>query len=124
MRGRRLWLTVSTHGGKIPVYVVKGDLYAADGETEIEAHYDRAKPEIVVLQMGNIAMMKQNLHHELLHVCFGGVSGHVREGIFKATTARALEVREEDLVCFLEPVQFDLLVRNGWLRYPNPPRVK
>lgn len=122
MRGRRLWLRVSAHGGTIPVYVAKGPLFDDDGVTEVDAWYDREVNEIVVKQLDNVAAMKMKLHHELIHVCFGSHSGDARAFLGKSVEARAKH--EEDIVSFLEPVQFDLLVRNKWLRYPKPPRVK
>ena len=127
MRGRRLWMRVRAHGGTIPVYVVKTDLYQydgdGDGETELDAYYDQGKPEIVVRQTDNTTLMKQRLHHELLHACFGA---HTADGLaaLGAFTPAGRAKREEDIVSFLEPIQFDMLTRNGFLRYPNPPRVK
>lgn len=124
MRGQRLWLKVEAHGGTLPVYVVKGDLYNSDGETEVEAYYDRETPCIKIKQIDNIALMKQTLHHELLHLCFGVHSGDARAAVFRSKTTEGRYRREEEIVSFLEPIQFDLLVRNGWLKYPNPPKVK
>ncbi len=119
MRGRRLWLKVQVHGGMIPVFVVKQvDTEGSDGE------YDQEIPAILIRQTDNVASMKQSLHHELLHVCFRGHSGTTRESILRSKTIEGRAKREEDIISFLEPIQFDLLVRNGWLRYPNPPRVR
>ena len=122
MRGRRLWLRVQVHGGSIPVYVDKGPLVSDEGY-ECDAFYERDTPQIVVKWTGNVAAMKQKLHHELLHVCFGAHTGDAREPLFGRSVG-ARDKKEELIVSFLEPVQFDLLVRNGWLRYPNPPRIK
>lgn len=118
---RRLWLTVQAHGGTVPVYVAK--VVIGDEGEEVEAYFDRTKPEIVIEQAENVALMKSRLHHELLHLCFGAHSGDARAPVLGRTPA-ARAKREEAVVSFLEPVQFDLLVRNGWLRYPNPPKVK
>lgn len=119
MRGRRLWLKVQVHGTVIPVFVVKTvDDEGSDGE------YDDEAPHILIRQADNISAMKQTLHHELMHVCFRGHSGTARESLFRSKTPEGRAKREEAIISFLEPVQFDLLVRNGWLRYPNPPRVK
>lgn len=122
MKGRRLWLRVSVHGGTVPVYVAKGPLLDDDGVTAVDAWYDKDVPEIVIEQKDNEVAMKMKLHHELLHVCFGAHSGDAKA--FLGSTYESRSKREEDVVSFLEPVQFDLLVRNGWLRYPKPPRVK
>jgi hypothetical protein len=118
-RGRRLWLRVDVQGHRIPVYVVK----VVDEEGS-EGEYDSEAPAILIRQVDNVAAMKQTLHHELLHVCFRGHSGTTREGLFRSKTPEGRHAREEAIISFLEPIQFDLLVRNGWLRYPNPPRVK
>jgi hypothetical protein len=123
MRGRRLWLKVQAHGSVIPVYVSK-TVVDDDGVTEIFGYFDSEAPLIIIRAMDNIASMKQTLHHELLHVCFGAHSGDAREMVFKGKTRDGRAKREEEIISFLEPVQFDLLVRNGWLRYPNPPRLK
>jgi len=122
MRGRRLWLKVQVHGGVIPVYVVK-DLPDDNGD-DLDGYFDQEKPLILVRQIDSASAMKQTLHHELLHVCFRGHSGVARETILRSRTVEGRARREEDLISFLEPVQFDLLVRNKWLRYPNPPKVK
>lgn len=122
MRGRRLWLRAQAHGGVIPVFVIKvledEDGYALDGQ------FDQEAPLILIRQVDNVSAMKQTLHHELLHVCFRGHSGTARETVLHSSTVDGRARREEDIISFLEPVQFDLLVRNGWLKYPNPPRVK
>jgi hypothetical protein len=119
MRGRRLWLRVAVHGGIIPVYVVKQvDNEASDGE------FNEELPAIFIRQTDNVASMKQSLHHELLHVCFRGHSGTTREHVLRSKTSEGRAKQEESIISFLEPVQFDLLVRNKWLRYPNPPRIR
>lgn len=122
MKGRRLWLKVETLLGPVPVFVVK-TLEDDDG-FDLSGLFDQDKPEILIRQIDNVMSMKQTLHHELLHVCFRAHSGTAREAVFKSRTVEGRHDREEELVSFLEPVQFDLLVRNGWLRYPNPPRLK
>ena len=121
MRGRRLWFRLKVHGGVTPAYVTNRPIYDDDGN-EVDAYYDKEKNELVVKQSDNVAAMKQRLHHELLHVCFGAHSGDARAFLGKTVESRGK--REEDIVSFLEPVQFDMLVRNGFLRYPKPPRVK
>lgn len=121
MRGRRLWMKLEAHGGTIPVYVQRGELKDDEGN-DVDAYYEKDKPEIVIKHSDNAAGMKMKLHHELLHVCFGSHSGDAKA--FLGSTYDARGKREEDIVSFLEPIQFDLLVRNGWLRYPNPPRWK
>lgn len=123
MRGRRLWLKVHVHGGVIPVYVVRGPIFDDDG-TELDGYYDPAVPCVSIREMDNVALMKQRLHHELLHVCFGAHTGDVLQRVLGAFSLDHQARREEDIVAFIEPMQFDLLVRNKFLRYPNPPRLK
>jgi hypothetical protein len=114
---------VHAHGGIIPVYVAKGPLFDDDGVTAVEAYYDTEAPCIVVEQSDNVSRMKQRLHHEILHVVFGAHSGDARAKCLGSQTMEGRARREEDIVSFIEPIQFDLLVRNGWLRYPKPPKV-
>ena len=121
MKGRRLWLRLSAHGSTIPVYVTRRPL-AVDGH-EVKAYFDGETPCIVLAWSDNVAAMKQTLHHEILHVCFAGHSGDARQAVLGGRTPAARAKREEQIVSFLEPVQYDLLVRNGFLRYPKPPRV-
>jgi hypothetical protein len=123
VRGRRLWLRAQAHGHAIPVYVVKAPLFdPEDPKIECDAYYNCEEPVILVRQMDNVDLMRQRLHHELLHVCFGAHSGDSLDKVFGAHKGRGK--REEDVCSFLEPIQYDLLVRNGWLKYPKPPRVK
>jgi hypothetical protein len=123
MRGRRLWLKVAAHGGSIPVYVTKDPIIDENGD-ECDAYWDREDNEIVIRAYENISVMKQRLHHELLHVCFGAHTGQAREDVLGGATPEARDDREEKIVGFIEPIQFDILVRNGWLKYPNPPKFR
>jgi len=124
VRGRRLWCKVTAHGGTIPVYVTKNDALLKDDDgSDVDAYYDPEVPCILVKHTGNVAMMQQRLHHELLHVCFGAHSGDARAQVLGAKTVEGRAKREEAIVSFVEPVQFDLLVRNGFLKYPKPPRL-
>lgn len=120
MKGRRLWLYVQSAGGMIPVYVTNAPITVEGHDSE--AYYDKDVPCILIKVTENVAAMKAALHHELLHVCFSGHSGDALA--FMGSTPEARDRREEKVVSFLEPVQFDLLVRNGFLKYPNPPRFK
>ena len=120
VRGRRLWCRIEAHGGTIPVYIITGELKNDDG-SDVDAYYDHEVPCIVVKHTGNIAAMQQRLHHEILHVCFAAHSG---DGCsFLGSNVNVQWKREESIVSFLEPVQFDLLVRNGFLKYPKPPKA-
>jgi hypothetical protein len=120
---RKLWLTViGCAGMRIPVYCARGLLHL-DG-AQVDAFFDVDTPEIVIAWVPNTAVMKLRLHHELLHVCFGTYSGDTKAQVLGGRTTNARWAREEHVVSFLEPVQYDLLVRNGWLRYPDPPRFR
>lgn len=122
MTRRKLWMHVeSLANSRIPVYVQEGELHLEDG-MRVDAYYDVDTPEIVVAWVPNVELMKSRLHHELLHVCFGAHSGDTKAQVLGCRSLDARFAREEHIVSFLEPVQYDLLVRNGWLRYPNPPR--
>lgn len=116
---RRLWFRLHSQAGQIPVFVTQEDL-TVDGALA-EAYYDKATPCIVIKYTDNVDAMKMRLHHELLHVCFGSHSGDAVS--FLGRTPSARDKREEHLISFLEPIQFDLLKRNGFLRYPNPPKL-
>ena len=122
MRGRRLWTKVEAHGHLIPVFVVKSLI--DDNGDDLDGFFDQDKPEILVRQIDNASAMKSTLHHELMHVCFRGHCGTTRETILRSKTQDGRAKREEEIIAFLEPLQFDLLMRNKWLRYPNPPKVK
>jgi hypothetical protein len=119
-RGWRLWCKVAIHGGTIQVYATKQDL--TDGEGPVDAYCDLDAGEIVVRYSDNVSIMYMRLHHELLHACFAAHSGDAKDRLFGSTPDTRAE-REEALVSFLEPVQFDLLVRNGFLKYPKPPKL-
>lgn len=108
MRGRRLWLKVETAAGLVRVYVVK-QLEDEDGH-DLEGIFLPDTNEVLVRQIDAVVSMKSTLHHELTHVALRFAVASVQ--------------REENLIRELEPQQFDILTRNGWLRYPNPPRVK
>lgn len=118
-------MKVKTATGVLPVYVsnVDEDFISADGDEPIDAFYDRENNCLAVRYMANADAMKQNLHHELLHVAFSGHGDETRCRVLGCRTTKAADRREEDIVLFLEPAQFDLLTRNGFLRYPKPPRL-
>lgn len=120
MKGRKLWCRVQANGGTIPVYVSKD--VQVDG-ADCDAYYEHDSPCIVIRQNDNVNAMKAALHHELLHVCFAGHSGDVKAKVLGARTPEGRARREEAIVGFLEPVQFQLLVSNGFLKYPKPPRL-
>jgi folate-dependent phosphoribosylglycinamide formyltransferase PurN len=99
------------------------DVVDAEGNS-LDAQYDPEAPIILVKHVDHAARMQMTLHHELLHVCFAAHSGDARQAALGPRTHEGRARREEAIVSFIEPVQFDLLVRNGWLKYPKPPRLK
>jgi hypothetical protein len=109
MRGRRLWVKVEAHGRKIPFYVVK-ELIDEDGEENDGAFFYEAGYGLI-RQIDDKEAMKQTLHHELMHVALVNDRKHTLKD-------------EDEFILKLEAPQYDVLVRNGWLKYPNPPRVK
>lgn len=123
MRGRRLWFKVEAHGGLTPVYVQKAPLIAPDGEP-CDAYYERDAPRIVVEQKDNVTLMKQKLFHELKHLATDSHTGDAREHAFIGKTSEERAQHEERVVGFQEVPEFDILTRNGWLKFPNPPKVK
>jgi hypothetical protein len=109
MRGRRLWVKVEAHGRKIPFYVVK-ELLNDEGD-DLDGVYYYEHGYGCIRQIDDKNAMKQTLHHELMHVAM----------INDPTMPLK---RQHELIDRLETPHYDILVRNGWLRYPNPPRLK
>ena len=122
MKGRRLWMRVQTAAGELRVYATTLAVENDDGEA-CDATFDPDTHTIEVRWRPDAAAMKLDLHHELIHRCFHGVGGDALEKVFGRVTRERREAREEAVVSFLDRVQFDLLTRNGFLRYPNPPRL-
>jgi hypothetical protein len=119
---RRLWMRLKAHGGEIPVFVQRDKLVDDEG-VECDALYEPTKGLIVVRQYPNVDYMKAKLHHEIMHVCLENHTADVQERLFGPVEKDRTE-NEEVFIGIMEPTQYDLLTRNGFLRYPNPPRVK
>lgn len=117
MRGRRLWMKIEVHGRTVRVVVVKDKLVDDDGN-HCAALYDHENRMILVLERQDESIMKQELLHELLHVCF---AGHSDDALIKVL-GKEYKTREEDVVSFLEPILHDLLARNKLLKIPRPPK--
>lgn len=115
---RKLWLKLSAHGREIPVYVVN----VVDGD-DSGGEYDYENNRINIKSSPNIHEMKSALHHEFHHVFFDGCSGDVRQRVLGPKTVKGRAQREEQIVSYLEPVSYDILVRNGFLKYPDPPTL-
>ena len=119
---RRLWCKAQVHGGTIRVYLTTYKPDDGSGD-KCDGTFDSEKGEIEIDASLSDDKAKMTLLHELLHVCFGGASGQLRENVLGAKTPEARATREEMVVSFIEPVLYDLLVRNGWLRFPKPRRA-
>lgn len=124
MRGRRLWMRLEAHGGKVPVYVQKAPLLSPDDGTPCDAYYERDTPCIVVEQKDNVPLMKQKLFHELKHLACNAHTGTAREQVFNGATQDERGEHEERIISFFEVPEYDILARNGFLKFPNPPKVK
>lgn len=122
MRGRRLWIKAEGQTGPLKIYVTKKEI-DIEG-VRCKASFDPEKDEIEVAATTGEQAMKRSLLHELLHKCFAGASGDLREKILGDKTPEARSEREELIVSYLEPILYDLLTRNGWLRIPKPPSFK
>lgn len=120
MRGRRFWCKVAAHGSDVRVFVTKSQP-EIDGHL-CDAYYDSEDNTITVGWQADESAVKMKLLHELLHVCFKAHSGDIRAKVLGGSTVEARNTREEMVVSFLEPVLFDILTRNGFLRLPKPPR--
>ena len=120
MRGRRLWCKFEAHGGTVKVYLNKKPL-ELEGHA-VEAFYDPDKGTIDIQWLPSESRLKSTLVHEMLHVCFRGHSGDMREKVLGPKTSNGRHDREEMIVSFLEPVLFDVLTRAGFLKIPRPPK--
>jgi hypothetical protein len=91
-----------------------------DGD-DCYAYYDPANGHVYVAK-DIPAVMGAKAFHELVHKSMHGMSNNDSIAIFGDVTPDEHEVREEALACLLEHRLYDLLTRNGWLRFPKPPR--
>ena len=114
MRGRRIWLK-----GADGHRVYESKKLVVDGN-EAHACYDMQTGDIEVASSAP-DVMKRSLFHEHCHKALAHISAEERERIF-ANENR--EEAEEELCLYLEKTVYDLLTRNGFLRYPNPPSAR
>jgi len=121
MKGRRLWCKVAVHGSEVRVYVTKKPI-VLDG-IPCDAYYDEETGIIEIAWCQDESFLKMKLLHELLHVCFHAHSGDMKEKVLGGKTRDQRTAREEMVVSFLEPVLYDLLARNQWLKFPKPPKL-
>lgn len=121
MKGERLWIKAECQTGPLTIVASKNTI-EEDGH-ELHACYEPDRSRVTVADTEE-QKMKRSLLHELLHVCFDGASGDLREKVLGGKTKEERDEREELIVSFLESPLFDLLTRNGWLRFPKPPRFE
>ncbi len=122
VRGRRRWMTFDSPTGRVVVYV-KRRVVHADGE-ECHAQYISGTPGIIEVEWNeNEVVMKKNLFHEWIHVCFEGIGSTSWVKMFGECNFETANDREEELASYLEDKFFDLLTRNGFLRIPKPPKL-
>ena len=93
-----------------------------DGDS-CDAYFDLQKNIIEIAWKPDESFLKMKLMHELLHVCFSAHSGQMLAKVLGGKSDEEREEREELIVSFLEPVFYDLLSRNGWLKFPKPPKL-
>lgn len=114
MRGRRIWLKGSD-GHRVyesKKLIVEGD--------EAHASYDMQTGDIEVASSAP-DVMKRGLFHEHCHKALAHMSAEERARIFENESH---EEAEEELCLYMEKTLYDILVRNGWLKYPNPPSTR
>ncbi len=122
---RTLWMPGDAQGGPFNVWETAEDIdydgVKCKGLCEVTAG---RRDDISVSAKQGLAQMKQTLLHEQMHKCWGTASGDLREFILGEKTPEKRARREELITSFLEPVLYDLLARNGWLKYPDPPAFR
>ena len=122
---RRLWIKASALGGDLRIYLVPYDLPIKNNDmdgNDCRGMYDPVRDEIEVSEDQGEVNMKRSLLHEILHKCFSAISGDLQKVILGEEDMDALARREELVVGYLEPLLYDVLVRNGWLKFPEPPK--
>jgi hypothetical protein len=119
----RLWMWLESHVGRLALRV-KREVKSVDGKHLHDAAYCSDEQEIEVAETDNITIMEMRAFHEMMHVCFDGHSTDKLAKVFHTEDVDEQERREEDVVSFLETQFYDLLKRNGLLRFPKPPKLK
>jgi hypothetical protein len=112
---------METHGGVTPVFVHPTP--TDDDGNECDASFDRKKNEIDI-GVAEESIQKQRLFHETFHRCLETIGVDLRLKVFGAKDEAVLSDREEHIICLIEGPLFDVLVRNGWLKFPKPPRFE
>lgn len=121
MKRRRCWCRVSTQNGEVRVYLVVDPV--DDESRYVDGLYDPGKGEILINAALSEERQKMTLLHELLHVVWSGIGGELKTKLLGCKPNQT-HSHEETIVSFQEPVLYDLLARNGWLRLPKPPKPR
>ena len=116
---RKLWCEFTTQIGKLKVYILKDESVLGNDGQECQGTFNPDANVIEIAFCTNAMRMYQTLHHELLHVCFTGHGCDFKEKLF----GKDADKREEYFISFIEPIQFDLMVRNKLLNYPAIPKI-
>ncbi len=122
MKGRRLWMKLQTHVGEVRVFI-KRKVVHEDGD-ECHAQYIEGTPPIIeVEQNDNVVVMEKGVFYECIHNCHEGISHTEWTRVYGDIEWEKMEEREEENAMFMETKLFDLLKRNGLLRFPKPPKL-
>ena len=118
---KKLWLRMAAAGGDTPVYLTKEPTVEGSDES-VNGFYETEKNFIEVESGLTGQIQKETLFHEIIHRCFSTASGDLQAKILGHSSREKRWDHEELIVSFLAPVLYDILVRNGWLRIPDPPK--
>lgn len=115
-------MKLDSHVGEIRVYVKKAVIHA-DGDV-LHAQYIFGTPPVIEVEWNeNVTVMERNVFHELIHNCHEGISYIEWERVYGEVDEDQMEAQQEENAMFLENKLFDLLKRNGLLRFPKPPKL-
>jgi Zn-dependent peptidase ImmA (M78 family) len=103
----RKWLVVDSAIGKLDVFTTHQPEY----EGPVYGVFFPQHSAIVIDSSQSEEKMRSTLLHELLHVACTSASETLQK--------MCLGNREEKIVSFLEPILYDLLTRNGFLKMPK-----
>lgn len=100
------------------MYVVR----QVDAEDSLGEYNDETRV-IKIKWSPNKDIMKATLYHEIKHSAIRAFSGDAREWALGSRTAEGRAKREEKVISLSEVPEYDLLCRNGLLRFPDPPKL-
>lgn len=117
--GRRVWLK----GDGFKVYLTNRETLEHGGRD----YYGWLEQETGNIEIAgkNPELIRKTAFHELIHKALFALNPKTKEDIFgDDRTEEQYEDQEEQLCRLLEDKLYDLLSRNGWLKFPKPPRFK